>query len=267
MPNRRCPARYRAAAPAALLVAEQQRRQLHALAHEQRAHALGGVQLVAGQRQQIGGQLPQVDGELADRLHGIEMQRHVPVARDACRGLDREQHPGLVVGPQQRDQRRIRRDGRFDGGRVQPAMSIDRQDRETHPVRFQVAQQLERGRMLDRARDHVLAPWIARQCPEDREVVALGTTAGEHQLGRAPISSATWARASLTSRRACSPAACLLDGLPYSSQARRAWRPGTRWRPACWRCCRDRWSRSLPEYPSLILIQFTSKTASVAYSA
>ena len=63
------------APPAFLPAAAQQRRELHAAAHIQRADALGRMQLVSGQRQHVDAGRLHVDGEFPDRLHRVGVKQ------------------------------------------------------------------------------------------------------------------------------------------------------------------------------------------------
>ena len=98
---------FRAAAAAALLMTEQLRLQAQALADDQRADAGGCMQFVAGERQQVDGNSPYIDRQLAGRLHGVGVQQDVPLARQLCDLGDRKQHAGFIVRPHQRDERGV----------------------------------------------------------------------------------------------------------------------------------------------------------------
>ncbi len=89
-------------ASALLVAADHERPEGRAAAHEEDADALGGVQLVAGEGEQIdvGQGPPEVEGKLADRLRGVgvEDDRRVGLLGEARQLLDGEDHAGLVVG-------------------------------------------------------------------------------------------------------------------------------------------------------------------------
>jgi hypothetical protein len=66
----------RAAAPASLLMsAAHQRHELHALADVERHDPLGAVQLVPRQREHVDLGGLKVNGDLADRLHGVGVEQ------------------------------------------------------------------------------------------------------------------------------------------------------------------------------------------------
>ena len=71
----------RAAAQASFLTrAVLHRRKRRAAAHVQCADPLGGVTLVPGDRQEIDAELIDVHRELAERLRGVDVQRHFALA-------------------------------------------------------------------------------------------------------------------------------------------------------------------------------------------
>src|SRR5438105_2874885 len=76
----------------------------------ERADSFRGVQLVAGQREQVDPQF--VDGrpDFADRLRGIGVHRDPALSRERRDLLDRLERPDLVVGVHDADQDRTRLD-------------------------------------------------------------------------------------------------------------------------------------------------------------
>ena len=90
---------FRAGAAVALAVpAVHQRSQAHALAHVQRADALGPANLVRGKREQLHAELVDVDRHLAGRLHGVGVERDAGFGSDAADLFDGLQRAQLVVG-------------------------------------------------------------------------------------------------------------------------------------------------------------------------
>ena len=71
------------AAPAFVLGAVNERLEPNAAPHEQRTDALGGVGLMAGDRQQIDAELVDVGGNLADGLRRIGVEQDFALAGDA----------------------------------------------------------------------------------------------------------------------------------------------------------------------------------------
>ena len=73
------------APPAFVARAVDQRLEPHAAAHVQRTDALGGIELVAGDRQQIDAELVDVGGDLADRLGRVGVEQDAVLAGDRAR--------------------------------------------------------------------------------------------------------------------------------------------------------------------------------------
>ena len=127
-----------AAAPLALLTpAVQQRCHRHALAHHQRADALGAAELVGAHRHEVesGCQLRQIEG--GGRLHRIGVEHglgRVPAHQlcDLVQGLDRAH---LVVGRHHRDQRHLGPDNVGHRVEVDGAPCVDRR----HPALLGIA--------------------------------------------------------------------------------------------------------------------------------
>src|SRR6185437_8521047 len=74
-----------------------------AVAHDERADALGGTDLVAGDGKESDGNFREVDRNLAERLNGVRVERDSCLAT-SCRELrDRLDGPDLVVHPHHAD--------------------------------------------------------------------------------------------------------------------------------------------------------------------
>ena len=65
-------------------------------AHVERADALGGMELVAAQRQEIDGHIGDSHGDLAHRLHGVGVKERTAGAGDLGSLLHGEDRPRLV---------------------------------------------------------------------------------------------------------------------------------------------------------------------------
>ena len=99
----------------------------------QRADALGGVQLVAGEREQIDvlELAVQVDRHLADRLRGVgvEDDRRIGLLGEPRELLDGKDHARLVVGVHDRDQQRVGPQGADELADVEIAVAVDAAER------------------------------------------------------------------------------------------------------------------------------------------
>ena len=62
------------------------------------ADALGGVQLVSAERQEINAQLTDIEFEFARHLNGVCVAKHSLAAAQSGDFFDGEQHASLVVG-------------------------------------------------------------------------------------------------------------------------------------------------------------------------
>jgi hypothetical protein len=180
------------AAPAVLLVAaEQEGPARRAAADEERADALGRVQLVAGEGEQV--DVPevalQVDGELAHRLGGVGVDddRGVGLLGDPRQLRDREDDPGLVVGVHHRDQQGVGPQGAHEGALVDPALGVDGDEVDLEAAALEVLADLVDRRVLDGGGDDVAALGPGGDGAVDGGVVALGGAGGEQDLGGAGV--------------------------------------------------------------------------------
>ena len=177
-----------ARAPAAFLAATQQQRpHLRAVAHHQRADALGAAQLVARDRHQVGVRRGVGHVEPRGGLHGVGVERGARrVAVHDVAHLDQVGDGAhLVVGQHHRHHGgravRGRQPVELGGQQVQPdaAGGVDRHDRAIEGL-----DHVEHGVVLGR-RAH-RGPRPGRHPAGDGLVVGLGTARGEdHLAGRA----------------------------------------------------------------------------------
>ncbi len=101
--------------------AEEQRPQIHTLAHVERAHALGAVNLVSADRVQVDAEFLDVERDLACGLHAIGMEQNSSVASDSRNLMNRLDHAQLVIHVHHADQFRVGTDRRAHGFRVHHA--------------------------------------------------------------------------------------------------------------------------------------------------
>ena len=98
---------------------------LDAGAHVERAHALGRVELVAGEAQEVDAQLAHVHPDLAGRLRRVRVHQDPALVGEARDLGDRLDRSDLVVRVHDADEDRLRGEGRRDVGRVDPALLVD----------------------------------------------------------------------------------------------------------------------------------------------
>jgi len=169
------------AGPQAVLLvgAEQNRFDGSAVSHVERTDALGSIELVAGERQQVDAERIDVERDLAGRLGRVGMHQAAVGARQPGDLGDRLEGADLVVGVHHRDQCRVRAQRRRDVGRRDAARRIDADDRDVPTEFAQMQRRLHHGRMLD-GTDYDVS--FVRQRAGDAEqgqVVGLGRAAGE----------------------------------------------------------------------------------------
>ena len=91
---------------------------LGALAHVEDSRALGAVELVPGQREQVHAQGVYVEREDAARLHRVSVDEHAALVGNAGNVADGLDRADFVVGVHDRDEDSLRPDGRCDGAGV-----------------------------------------------------------------------------------------------------------------------------------------------------
>src|SRR6267142_6127250 len=112
-------------APAFVLAAVLHGLQLGALADPEARHALGPVDLVAGERQQVDAAGVDVELDLAEGLHGIDVERDAALARQRPDRRHRLDGARLAVGVHDRDADRVGLDRPLDLVRVHHAVFVD----------------------------------------------------------------------------------------------------------------------------------------------
>ena len=129
-----------------------------------------------------------VDGDLADGLRGVAVQRHAALAADRGDLGERLDHADLVVGEHDADQRRVVAERVGDLLRVEPAgaraaVLLDVEQRHVVAAAREARQRIEHGLVLGADADEVIAA-AARALGDaaDGEVVAFGGAAGEDDL-------------------------------------------------------------------------------------
>ena len=113
------------------------------------------------------------------------MEDRSVLLHDAPDSLAIEDHPGLVVGHHDRDDGRIgpERLTQFLEIKITHLVDLEIGHLVTVPL-FEIPAKAQHGRMLNGGGDQVPFLRIGVQGADDGEIVALGTTAGEHYLAR-----------------------------------------------------------------------------------
>lgn len=173
-----------AAAAVTFLRARHRRADHHTLAQQQRARALGAVQLMGREGHRISAAVRKMKRPLADPLRRVDMQARASRRRER-RDLRYGHHDaGFVVGRHHRDQGHV---PTYEVGscvQVQSAIWLHRQEIHRHSGAHQFTRQLQVAGMLDRAEQHA-TPFgrRRRQQPANCEMIGLGRAAGEDHLG------------------------------------------------------------------------------------
>ena len=175
-----------------VLAAGQDRVHSCAALDPQRAGSLRSIELVGRQREEIDAECSNIDGNLADRLHGVGVKHGVTLVRDGRQFRDRLNRANLVVRVHDRHEDGVIRlaGGWFEGlpqtvGRDNPCL-VYRQERGAPPPSNKRPERVQDGFVLDSGRDEMTSPgWFQRfGHPPNRKIVTLGSAAREDHLGR-----------------------------------------------------------------------------------
>jgi hypothetical protein len=154
-----------------------------ALADVEGTDALGSVDLVRGHRHEGEPRFARGQGELAEGLDPVRVERDAPLRRDAPDLLDRHQRAGLAVRRLDRDQDRVGTQRVPHVVRVHQPLAVDRQIRHGVTGLLQRLAGAQERMVLDHGGDDVSARPRARNTL-DRQVVRLCAAGGEHDLVR-----------------------------------------------------------------------------------
>ncbi len=168
-----------------MAAAVDERRDAHSLAHEERSHALGAIELVRGQRQQVDVHLADVHRHVADGLHRVRVEDDLSLAADGADLPDGLNSPDLVVRVHDRDEDRPVRDGGPDIVGIDEAGAVHRNGSHFQPMPLQELGRVENRVVLDGGGDDVAALLLEGDADADEGlIVGLGATAGEDDLLR-----------------------------------------------------------------------------------
>ena len=149
------------------------------------ADALGPLELVGAERDEIGAERLDVEVDVRRGLDRVHVEDEALAGPDARRDLgDRLDRADLVVGEHDRDEDRLVVEGRLELVGVDPAVAIDRQLDDLEPELLEVAQGVPDGVVLDRrGHDPVAArPLAGPRGALEGQVVRLGPAGGEDDL-------------------------------------------------------------------------------------
>ncbi len=128
--------------------------------------------------------MSEVDGHLSDGLHRIGVKKDALAVDDGGDLFDWEEHPGLIVGPHRRDNRRVAAHCGIKFAQVDPALRVHSQPCHLDSPLGQPLAMFGDRAVLDARGDHVLAVRIQRQRGVDRGVVRLRAATGKKDFPR-----------------------------------------------------------------------------------
>src|SRR3990170_5612675 len=159
-------------------------------ADEQGPHALGPVELVGPDRQEIYRELAQVQRQLAGGLNRVGMKRDLPFSAQGAQLGNRIDRPYLIVGEDHRDDRRVLPQPAFEVLWGNAPATIDGEELEFKYFLGELFGGPQHGMMLDRCRENVACPSYpgcrTRRTAQGK-VVALRSAAGEGDLLRQTV--------------------------------------------------------------------------------
>ena len=198
-----------------------------AVAHDQRADALGRADLVAGQGEQGAGEIAHADGQLAECLHRVGVERHARGPTALGDLPHRLNDADLVVHPHDRDHGGPLREGAVQGVHGPPGRSSPPAGTTSRPPRCADGVRRREDRLvLDRA-DHGAhrGPVVPRREARAPTIPRLSASVPPEVkitwFGSAPTACATSRRACSIPARAARPNRWALEGLPKPCSVRK----------------------------------------------
>src|SRR5438034_1051887 len=117
--------------------------------------------------------------DLAEGLHGVDVERNPVLARDLPDRGDRLERPHLAVGVHEADRDRVGPDRTADVVGVDHPVRVDADVGDVEPLCLERLARAEHGVVLDLRRDQMPRATRVRE-PLHRKVVRLGPARGEH---------------------------------------------------------------------------------------
>lgn len=129
---------------------EEERLELGAAAHVEGSDALGRVDFVAGEAEQVTADGMDVHGYFGDGLNSVGMEPDVGFLRDAADLVDRLDDAGFIVRHHDADKSGVGADGAADVVGIDAAIGGDGKKRDLEPALGQALRGVEHGMMFDR---------------------------------------------------------------------------------------------------------------------
>ncbi len=168
------------AAAALLSAAVDQVINARALLNIERAYALGTMELVAGQRQQIAADGTHVHGDCTDGLHCVRVEQHMVRMGDLGDFLNGFDGADFVVGGHDGNQDGFVGNGRFHIGWIDQAVRVHGHIGDFKPLLFQPFAGVQDGVVLDGGGDDVVALLaVGKGHALERPVIAFAAAGGE----------------------------------------------------------------------------------------
>jgi hypothetical protein len=156
-------------------------------ANIERAHALGGIELVASHREEVYSEAINTQWDLAHGLSRISMDEPVLFVGNSRYLIDRLCGPHLIVGVHDGYQDSVAAQEGADILRIDTTVTINREARHLIPVSLQASARIGDRRVLDARSQDVPTARLRLGCPTDGYVIRLRAAGGEiHLIGMAP---------------------------------------------------------------------------------
>ncbi len=158
--------------------------QWDAFADVEGADALRCVHFVARDRDQVGAEFAEVDGQFADGLHGVGVEERPAAVGENADGLDRLEDARFVVGEHDGDEGGVGTESFADLVGGDEAFGSWGKVGDVDALLFELLSGVEDGVVLDGGGDEVLA---GSEAAEEGVVVRLGAAGGEGDVGGADV--------------------------------------------------------------------------------
>src|SRR3974390_3656529 len=135
----------------------EERTELSSLPDVERADALRGMNLVAGNRERVAGDSVDVDRDLGSGLHRIGVETYAGFGGDPSDFFDGLQGSGCVVRHHDGDQLRVGTEGATHIGGIDETAAVDGHDGDFTANFFEVLSGMQNHGMVDAGGDHGLA--------------------------------------------------------------------------------------------------------------
>ena len=190
----------------------------------ERPDPLRAVHLVRGERGEVDTHRFDVEGDLAEPLHGVGMEDDAPLAADRADLGQRVNRADLVVREHEADEDRLAPDRGGDLSGFDPPRPVGREVRDLEAFTLELVAGVEHRVVLGRSRDDVVSlRAVSARRAQDREVVALRGAAREDDLLRRGAHAFRDMASRLVHRRLRLPAEDVAARGRVSERAREVW--------------------------------------------